>query len=46
MNTVRTALRRLFGATEDTESTIHFHRRGEEPEPCYEAGCTLPRLAV
>ncbi|MEA2286238.1 MAG: hypothetical protein QOJ21_2281 [Solirubrobacteraceae bacterium] len=46
MNTVRTALRRIFGATEHTEADVHFHRRGTDPEPCYDGDCSLPRLTV
>jgi hypothetical protein len=49
MNTVRIALRRIFGATETTEAadaSVHFHRRGVEPEACYDPGCKLPRLTV
>jgi hypothetical protein len=49
MNTVRTALRRIFGATETTEAadaSVHFHRRGVEPEACYDPACKLPRLTV
>jgi hypothetical protein len=46
MNTVRTALRRLFGAPEATEADVHFHRRGHEPEACYDTRCNIPRLTV
>jgi hypothetical protein len=47
MNTIRTALRRLLSDSHDLESTsVHFHRRGDAPEPCYEQGCTIPRLTV
>lgn len=45
MNTVRTILRRLFG-DEPADQTVHFHRRGETAEPCYDGGCTLPHLTV
>jgi hypothetical protein len=47
MNTIRTALRRLLSDDHDAESTsVHFHRRGDAPEPCFDRGCTIPRLTV
>ncbi|MEA2289462.1 MAG: hypothetical protein QOD55_1459 [Solirubrobacteraceae bacterium] len=47
MTTVRTALRRLLSGTRDAETpSVHFHRRGETPEPCYDQGCTIPHLKV
>jgi hypothetical protein len=47
MKTIPTALRRLLSDSPDAESTsVHFHRRGDAPEPCYEQGCTIPRLTV
>jgi hypothetical protein len=46
MTTLRTALRRLFATTGHDDHEVHFHRRGTEPEPCYDAGCPLPRLTV
>jgi hypothetical protein len=44
MTTIRTTLRRLLFETPDAPPAVHFHRRGAEPEPCFDARCSLPRL--
>jgi hypothetical protein len=46
MKTVRTTLRRLLGGAQPTDTVVHFHRRSDAPEPCYDSGCTIPRLTV
>ena len=44
MTSFRTALRRLLAGDMDTVPEVHFHRRGAEPEPCFDERCSLPRL--
>ena len=46
MSTIRTALRRILATGPAAEDSVHFHRRSETPEPCYDRGCTIPRLKV
>jgi hypothetical protein len=46
MTTIRTALRRIFAGGPSTEDGVHFHRRSDSTAPCYDPGCTIPRLAV
>jgi hypothetical protein len=46
MTTIRTALRRIFAGGAATDDDVHFHRRSESTEPCYDRGCTIPRLTV
>ena len=46
MTTIRTTLRRLFAGGPAAEDGVHFHRRGGSTEPCYDRGCTIPRLKV
>jgi hypothetical protein len=46
MTTIRTALRRILAAGPAAEESVHFHRRGSTTAPCYDRGCTIPRLKV
>jgi hypothetical protein len=46
MSTIRTALRRILATGPAAEDSVHFHRRSETTEPCYDRGCTIPRLKV
>jgi hypothetical protein len=46
MTTIRTALRRIFAGGPSTEDGVHFHRRSDRTEPCYDPGCKIPRLTV
>jgi len=44
-------LRRLFAAmyhtlVADPADTVHFHAGEGQPEVCFDAGCTIPRLDV
>ena len=44
MHSIRTTLRRWLTGPEDTTPDVHFHHRGTQPEPCFDAHCSLPRL--
>jgi hypothetical protein len=46
MSTIRIALRRLLDGVRPDEPAVHFHHRGETPEPCFDRHCPLPRLNV
>ena len=44
MTSIRTALRRLMAGDLERVPEVHFHRRGAEPQPCFDERCLLPRL--
>ncbi len=47
MTRIRHALRRMFAKPADSaDAGIHFHRRSDAPEVCYDEACRLPRLSV
>ena len=46
MSAIRSALRRILTTGPTAEDSVHFHRRSDTPEPCYDRGCTIPRLNV
>jgi hypothetical protein len=46
MTTIRAALRRILASGPAADDGVHFHRRSDTPEPCYDRACTIPRLKV
>ena len=46
MTALRTALRRLVAAATPDDPGVHFHRRGDVAEACYDENCAIPRLST
>ena len=42
MSAIRSALRRILTTGPTAEDSVHFHRRSDTTEPCYDRGCTIP----